>query len=48
VVAQQMVTEFFTNRNFGMGAALAVLLFVAVSRSWSSTSKVPSEQEATR
>jgi alpha-glucoside transport system permease protein len=30
VVAQQMVQEFFTNRNNGMGAALAVLLFVAV------------------
>jgi alpha-glucoside transport system permease protein len=30
VVAQTMVGEFFTNFNFGMGAALAVLLFVAV------------------
>ncbi len=30
VVAQQMVQEFFTNRNNGVGAALAVLLFVAV------------------
>jgi alpha-glucoside transport system permease protein len=30
VVAQQMVQEFFTNRNNGMGAALAVVLFVAV------------------
>ena len=30
VVAQQMVEEFFTNRNNGVGAALAVLLFVAV------------------
>jgi len=30
VVAQQMVQEFFTNRNNGIGAALAVLLFVAV------------------
>ncbi len=30
VVAQQMVQEFFTNNNDGMGAALAVLLFIAV------------------
>ncbi|MEN8040512.1 MAG: sugar ABC transporter permease [Actinomycetota bacterium] len=30
VVAQQMVTEFFTNNNDGLGAALAVLLFIAV------------------
>jgi alpha-glucoside transport system permease protein len=30
VVAQQMVQEFFTNRNNGVGAALAVLMFVAV------------------
>ena len=30
VVAQQMVTEFFTFRNNGVGAALAVLLFIAV------------------
>jgi len=30
VVAQQMVTEFFTFRNNGIGAALAVLLFIAV------------------
>jgi alpha-glucoside transport system permease protein len=30
VVAQQMVQEFFTNRNNGVGAALAVVLFVAV------------------
>jgi alpha-glucoside transport system permease protein len=30
VVAQQMVTEFFTNSNDGVGAALAVILFVAV------------------
>lgn len=30
VVAQSMVKEFFTNRNNGMGAALAVLLFIAV------------------
>jgi alpha-glucoside transport system permease protein len=30
VVAQQMVTEFFTNKNDGRGAALAVILLVAV------------------
>jgi alpha-glucoside transport system permease protein len=30
VVAQQMVQEFFTNLNDGLGAALAVLLFIAV------------------
>jgi alpha-glucoside transport system permease protein len=30
VIAQQMVSEFFTNNNDGIGAALAVLLFVAV------------------
>lgn len=30
VVAQQMVQEFFTNRNNGIGATLAVLLFIAV------------------
>ncbi len=30
VVAQQMVQEFFTNFNAGIGAALAVLLFIAV------------------
>ena len=30
VIAQQMVTEFFTNLNDGVGASLAVLLFIAV------------------
>ncbi len=30
VVAERMVTEFFTNRNDGIGAALAVVLFLAV------------------
>jgi len=30
VVAQQMVQEFFTNRDNGVGAALAVLMFIAV------------------
>lgn len=30
VIAERMVTEFFKNFNFGAGAALAVILFVAV------------------
>lgn len=30
VIAQQMVQEFFTNRDNGVGATLAVLLFIAV------------------
>jgi alpha-glucoside transport system permease protein len=30
VVAQQMVREFFTNHNYGVGATLAVVLFIAV------------------
>jgi alpha-glucoside transport system permease protein len=30
VVAQQMVQEFFRNRNAGVGASLAVVLFIAV------------------
>jgi alpha-glucoside transport system permease protein len=30
VVAERMVTEFFTSRNNGVGAALAVILFIAV------------------
>ena len=31
VIAERMVTEFFKNFNFGAGAALAVILFVAVT-----------------
>jgi alpha-glucoside transport system permease protein len=31
VIAEKMVTEFFKNFNFGAGAALAVILFVAVT-----------------
>lgn len=31
VIAQQMVQEFFTNFDYGVGAALAVLLFIAVT-----------------
>jgi alpha-glucoside transport system permease protein len=30
VVAERMVTEFFTFRNTGRGAAFAVILFIAV------------------
>jgi alpha-glucoside transport system permease protein len=30
VIAERMVTEFFKNFNFGAGAALAVILFIAV------------------
>jgi len=30
VIAERMVTEFFKNRNYGVGSALAVILFVAV------------------
>ena len=31
VIAQQMVQEFFTNRDNGVGATLAVVLFIAVT-----------------
>jgi alpha-glucoside transport system permease protein len=48
VVAQQMVTEFFTFSNDGMGAALAVLLFVAVVPILIVNVKRFREQEATR
>jgi alpha-glucoside transport system permease protein len=48
VVAQQMVTEFFTFNNDGMGAALAVLLFVAVVPILIINVKRFREQEATR
>jgi alpha-glucoside transport system permease protein len=48
VVAQQMVTEFFTFRNFGMGAALAVVLFIAVVPILVINVKRFQEQEATR
>jgi alpha-glucoside transport system permease protein len=48
VVAQQMVTEFFTFNNDGMGAALAVILFIAVVPILVINVKRFREQEATR
>jgi alpha-glucoside transport system permease protein len=48
VIAERMVTEFFTFNNDGMGAALAVLLFVAVIPILVINVKRFKEQEATR
>jgi alpha-glucoside transport system permease protein len=48
VVAQQMVTEFFTFNNDGMGAALAVILFIAVVPILIINIRRFREQEATR
>jgi alpha-glucoside transport system permease protein len=48
VVAQQMVTEFFTFNNDGMGAALAVILFIAVVPILVINIRRFREQEATR
>ena len=48
VVAQQMVQEFFTNNNDGIGAALAVLLFVAVVPILVINIRRFKEEEATR
>jgi alpha-glucoside transport system permease protein len=48
VVAERMVTEFFTFNNDGMGAALAVVLFVAVVPILIINVKRFREQEATR
>ena len=48
VVAERMVTEFFTFSDDGMGAALAVLLFVAVTPILILNIKRFQEQEATR
>jgi alpha-glucoside transport system permease protein len=48
VVAERMVTEFFTFDNDGMGAALAVLLFVAVLPILIVNVRRFREQEATR
>lgn len=48
VVAQQMVTEFFTFNNDGMGAALAVILFIAVIPILVVNIRRFREQEATR
>jgi alpha-glucoside transport system permease protein len=48
VVAQQMVTEFFTFNNDGIGAALAVILFIAVVPMLVINVRRFREQEATR
>jgi alpha-glucoside transport system permease protein len=48
VVAQQMVTEFFTFNHDGLGAALAVILFIAVVPILVINVKRFREQEATR
>ena len=48
VVAERMVTEFFTFNNDGMGAALAVILFIAVVPILIINVKRFREQEATR
>jgi alpha-glucoside transport system permease protein len=48
VVAQQMVTEFFTFANDGMGSALAVILFIAVIPILIINVRRFREQEATR
>jgi alpha-glucoside transport system permease protein len=48
VLAQQMVQEFFTFRDFGIGATLAVLLFIAVIPILVINVKRFREQEATR
>jgi alpha-glucoside transport system permease protein len=48
VVAEKMVTEFFTFRNSGTGAALAVILLLAVIPLMIANVKRFQEQEATR
>ena len=48
VVAERMVTEFFTFRNNGVGAALAVILFIAVIPLMVLNIKRFKEQEETR
>jgi alpha-glucoside transport system permease protein len=48
VVAQQMVEEFFTFNNDGMGAALAVILFIAIVPILIINVRRFREQEATR
>jgi alpha-glucoside transport system permease protein len=48
VVAEKMVTEFFTFRNSGTGAALAVILLLAVIPLMVANVKRFQEQEATR
>ncbi|MGF1617691.1 MAG: carbohydrate ABC transporter permease [Acidimicrobiia bacterium] len=48
VVAERMVTEFFTNRNSGIGATLAVVMLVAVVPLMVLNVKRFQEQEETR
>lgn len=48
VVAEQMVSEFFTNRNSGIGATLAVVLLLAVVPLMIANVKRFQEQELTR
>jgi alpha-glucoside transport system permease protein len=48
VVAERMVTEFFTNNNDGVGAALAVVLFIAVVPILAINIRRFREQEETR
>jgi alpha-glucoside transport system permease protein len=48
VVAERMVTEFFTNRNSGIGAALAVVMLVAIVPLMVVNVKRFREQEETR
>ncbi|HEY7824763.1 MAG TPA: ABC transporter permease subunit, partial [Acidimicrobiia bacterium] len=48
ILAQQMVQEFFTFRDFGIGATLAVVLFVAVIPILVINIRRFQEQEATR
>jgi alpha-glucoside transport system permease protein len=48
VIAERMITEFFTFRNSGRGAALAVILFLAVIPVMVINIKRFREQEATR
>ena len=48
VVAERMVTEFFTFRDSGLGAALAVVLLVAIIPLMILNVKRFQEQEATR
>jgi alpha-glucoside transport system permease protein len=48
VVAERMVTEFFTNRNSGVGAALAVVMLAAIVPLMVVNVKRFREQEETR
>jgi alpha-glucoside transport system permease protein len=48
VIAERMITEFFLFRNAGVGAALAVVLFLAVIPVMVINVRKFREQEATR